>query len=181
MCSKCLWVDFILRVSLPDDCRCSGCPRVSSGVLTCPRVSSGVLGCPRVSSGPRVPVWVVFGRCFINAIQFKEIQCSVVVFFREGIRQKEEYLSGLREATAYLKSCGVPDSPDHHTLPLHATKPEFDTESEDRLALSESERDDLHQRNRAIETEKADIQQRNQVLQIDLTATRKRLGFTCWI
>ena len=107
---------------------------------------------------------------------------------RRGIQQKEEWLTKIGNATEYLRSCGVPDNPDNHTLPLHKTEPEVDTELEERLQTSLSEGNELRERNQSLGTERDQLQQkaqeseaelkrlqeRNRTLEIDISSARKR-------
>ena len=110
------------------------------------------------------------------------------MLIRRGIKQKEEWLKKVGDATEYLKSYGVPDDPANHTLPLHKTRSEVDTELEERLNASreegeelrernralEAERDQLRQKNRDAEAEHIRLQERNRTLEIDISSARKR-------
>ena len=83
-------------------------------------------------------------------------------------------MNGISNATEYLKSWGVPDDPNNHSLPLHKTRPEVDTELEERLQASISERDEAHERNRSLETERDELQQQQQSLEAERDQLRRR-------
>ena len=83
-------------------------------------------------------------------------------------------MNGISNATEYLKSWGVPDDPNNHSLPLHKTRPEVDTELEERLQASITERDEVQERNRSLGAERDELQRQNQALEAERDQLRQR-------